>query len=159
MSELNPVAAFRAEIAALNRSNETGWLVARALLGRPHTEWLQLARHAREHFTWGALDCLLEAANHEADRDAHRAWLLTVIVLRCRGVRAPSPMFATLLRGRAWKEHGNALHARGKVRAGLAAASRAAAILSHNRVLAAERASALMLKAILLHESGRTGEA
>src|SRR5437016_8698958 len=86
------VAAFRAGMNALNRENETGPMVARALLAQPHTEWIRLAREEREHLTYGALDYLLEVANHEADRDAHRAYLLTRIVLRRHGVRAPSPM-------------------------------------------------------------------
>ena len=164
MSEVNQsssaaaVAALRTRVAFVNHENSVGQRIARALLSRPHTEWIEIARIERDVFSYGVLDYLLDAAHDELDAHPKRAYLLTLIVLRRRSVRAPSPMLVTWLRGRAWKEHGNALHALGHLPAALAAATRAVRILSADGVLLVERTAALMLKGILLHQLEKTRE-
>jgi len=114
----------------------------------------------RQHPEWhrsGTLHALLARAHDALDTDARVALELTAfVVAHLAGMQVPdSPSFLRpQLEGTAWKEHGNALYMAGdRNDDALAAASRAAAILSSEDVLTVDHASALLL--IALVESGR----
>jgi tetratricopeptide (TPR) repeat protein len=163
-TELEAVAAvdaMRCTVRFINAENATGPDIAASLLQQPPETWLRYARSIREQFSFGALVYLLQVAHDELDRDAQRACRLSVIVARyARTVDVPKGShFATLIRGRAWKEYSSALHSMGRFGAAWNATARAIAIFSTDASLLVERTSALALRARIGYQMGRTAEA
>lgn len=159
-SPVTAVEDLRQAVSFLNEENRRATDTATDILRIPTAELWAMVVHISERLTYGVLSFLLESAKEELDRDACRAFTLSAIVVRrSRYAEAPEPMLLVLLRGRAWKEHGNALRSLGRLHGALAAAELAVAILSSNSALVVERTAALVLKAFITHQLGRAKEA
>lgn len=158
---LTAVEGVRCTVKFLNMENATGPDIGARLLEQPPEAWWSYARSIRSQLSFGALVYLLRVAHDELDRDVRRAYRLSVIVVRyARTVDVPrGSHFAILLRGRAWKEHGSALHSMGRFRAAWNATTRAIALFSTEVSLLVDRTAALSLSARIGHQLGRTAEA
>jgi len=140
--------ALRDFVEYLNDEHAAAPQVARDLLASP--DWGGFVATHRHEFTYGVVDYLLDVAHQDLDADVSRAMRLTQFLLRHLRYATipPEPSFLSdRVRGIAWKEHGSALRALGRNRSALAAARRAVAILSRDRVLRGEHTFALVLQA------------
>lgn len=105
----------------------------------------------------GVLECLLDTAHDELDREPRRARRYTDLVLSHIGrVQVPpgAEPFIELLHAQAWKEHANALYATGDLPGALIATRRGIGSLGANPAYALERADLELLEAHIHHDQG-----
>lgn len=155
-------AGLHTAVAYLNAENAAAVATAALILDLPARDWYARAQTLRARLTFGALDYFLEVAREDLDRDASRSYTLSVIVVRCsRELAAPAhaDYFRASLRGRGWKEHGNALLMLGRFRHAHQAACRAVRIFDGHSALLVERTAALVIKAFTWHKLDHTAEA
>ncbi len=99
-----------------------------------------------EHWSPAALETLLDVAHRELDDDPGRALAMTQRILEEAGESAARHRH---VHGRAWKEHGTALYMAGRLGEALEASQRARAIFEEDPQLVSDRASALLLTALV----------
>jgi len=153
----------REYLAFLNDDARIGCQAAIALGDAAVADRETLLQANPEWHRSGTFHALLARAHDALDTDVWFAIeLTTFVVTHLSGVQVPdSPSFLRpQLEGTAWKEHGNALYMAGNRNdEALAAASRAAAILSSEDVLIVDYASALLLIALVESSSNHFREA
>jgi len=112
-----------------------------------------------EAFSIGTFEYLLDIAHTALDEDPPRARELTTFVLEYSDLLAGpagTPVPLLLFRGRAWKEHANALKMKGDIKEALQAVERAIGYYAQNGACRAELANARMLQAALQQKLGDT---
>jgi tetratricopeptide (TPR) repeat protein len=145
------------DLEDLNRDADSARVALETLLHTPRHGWRALfVAHPR----WGTLTTfrgLLAHAHDQLDHDPVDAVVIARFVLRRLGridVAGEADLQRIIVGGTAWKEFANALRVTGRQRRALDAATRAMVIFGTSDALAADRASAMILRGHIQHELG-----
>src|SRR5262249_49537691 len=108
--------------------------------------------------TAGEFQAMLDEARREFDQNPGRALELTEEAVRRSSDLEGDDVTRVSLRGRAWKEHGNALLMTGRLVEAAEAAKKAQEILSADPVLEVERAAATLLMSLIASRLGASDD-
>jgi tetratricopeptide (TPR) repeat protein len=145
----------------LRKSREEGARHGATLLERPPSAWRAAMRGDPHLRSYGALDFLLEQARAMFEVQPSVAREITAAVLDFveQVTDAPCASYQTSLRGKAWKEHANALQAAGDVGQALGAAKRAIEIYGESPGLHFQETCARLVLASVYRDLGNMDEA
>jgi tetratricopeptide (TPR) repeat protein len=153
---------LRPFLQLLNREGDAGQTALQTLRDKPVTAWAPYFTIRPGWWSYGVFRAMLAYAREMFGRDPRLALAITTFVIeRVNDVEAipDALVLAPFIRGLAWKEHANALYGLGKYAEANEAAERAVGIFSGTPALAIDVARATLIRAMSLHNLGKTSEA
>ncbi len=159
---MHPLALDRLRFAQAWRSaqEQDGRVYGAQLVAAAPSEWRAMLASDGRFRSYGALSFLTDYVHSSLEEQPTFARELAAVLTKfVDAVAVPETLFATSLRGRAWKEYANSLRVTGDMKRALTAALKAVEILDKNPGLASERAAAELAKAQILQELGESDDA
>jgi tetratricopeptide (TPR) repeat protein len=153
---------LRPFLQLLNREADAGQTAMQTLREKPVTAWAPYFAVRPGWWSYGVFRALLAYAREMLDGDKRLALAITTFVIERvhdLDVIPDSVILGPFIRGLAWKEHANAHYMLGQYDLAGAAAERAIAIFSGTPALAIDVAWATLIRAMSMHNLGKTREA